>query len=73
LKRIRTTIATCAVFFILGCATPHQITMQDGTIIQATDKPKYDKDSGFYEFKTPMGERMKLNKDEIRAISSLDG
>lgn len=35
---------------LAGCSTPTVITLNDGREIQATDKPSYDEDSGFYEF-----------------------
>lgn len=72
MKRVRAGIAMVAAMFILGCATPHRITLQDGSTVESTAEPKYNKATGFYEFESRTGERVKLNKDEIRSIKRLD-
>lgn len=56
---------------LAGCATPTVITLNDGREIQATDTPKYDEDSGFYEFEQLDGKRTRLNKDQIRTVKEL--
>ena len=71
MKRLQAGIATAVVLLILGCATPHRITLQDGSIIDSTAEPKFNKATGFYEFKSRTGERVKVNKDEIRSIKTL--
>ena len=53
---------------LAGCASPTVITLNDGREIQATDTPKYDEDSGFYEFEQLDGKRTRLNKDQIRTV-----
>ena len=56
---------------LAGCSTPTVITLNDGREIQATDKPSYDEDSGFYEFEQLDGKRTRINKDQVRTISDL--
>lgn len=56
---------------LAGCASPTVITLNDGREIQATDTPKYDEDSGFYEFEQLDGKRTRLNKDQIRTVKEL--
>ncbi len=72
MKRVRAGIAMVAAVLILGCSTPHRITLQDGSTFESTAEPKFNKKTGFYEFKSRTGERVKLNKDEIRSIKRLD-
>ncbi|AIR91464.1 YgdI/YgdR family lipoprotein [Pseudomonas cremoricolorata] len=56
---------------LAGCASPSVITLNDGREIQAVDTPKYDEDSGFYEFEQLDGKRTRLNKDQIRTVKEL--
>jgi hypothetical protein len=55
-----------------GCATPHVITMEDGSTIETKDKPKLDTKSGFYSFETPAGQKKSVNKDKIRIIKKVN-
>jgi len=52
----------------VGCASPHVMVMKDGTTIETEDSPKFDKKTGFYEFKTTDGKTVKANKDEVLSI-----
>jgi hypothetical protein len=72
MKRVQTAVAMVAAFFVLGCATPYIITLQDGSTVESKDEPEFDEDSGFYELETRTGEEMMLNKDAIRSIKALD-
>jgi hypothetical protein len=47
------------------------ITLNDGREIQAVDAPKYDKDSGFYEFEQLDGKQTRINKDQVRTVKEL--
>jgi hypothetical protein len=47
------------------------ITLNDGREIQAVDTPKYDNDSGFYEFEQLDGKPARINKDQVRTIKEL--
>lgn len=47
---------------LAGCASPTVITLNDGREIQAVDTPKFDQDSGFYEFEQLDGKRTRINK-----------
>ncbi len=62
-------IGTFAI--LTGCSTPSLITLNDGREIQAVDAPKFDRDSGFYEFQQLDGKRTRINKDQVRTISDL--
>ena len=56
---------------LAGCASPTVITLNDGREIQAIDTPKYDEDSGFYQFKQLDGKETLINKDQIRTVKEL--
>lgn len=56
---------------LAGCSSPSVITLNDGREIQAVDSPKYDADSGFYEFEQLDGKRTKINKDQVRTVKEL--
>ncbi len=72
MNRFGTAIAMAVAVFIMGCASPHRITLKDGSTIESKAEPKFDKKTGFYEFKSRTGEKVKLNKDEVTSIKSLD-
>lgn len=56
---------------LAGCSTPSVITLIDGREIQTTDEPKYDDESGFYEFEQLDGKRSRINKDQVRTVKEL--
>ncbi|WP_263141712.1 YgdI/YgdR family lipoprotein [Pseudomonas sp. RIT-PI-AD] len=56
---------------LAGCSTPTVITLNDGREIQAVDEPKYDEESGFYEFEQLDGKRARVNKDQVRTVKEL--
>jgi len=71
-KRIIPTLLMTLGFVVLaGCSTPSVITLNDGREIQTVDKPKYDEDSGFYEFEQLNGKRATINKDQVQTIKEL--
>ena len=56
---------------LAGCASPSVITLNDGREIQTVDAPKYDDNSGFYQFKQLDGKETRINKDQIRTVKEL--
>ncbi|WDY58888.1 YgdI/YgdR family lipoprotein [Pseudomonas sp. PSKL.D1] len=56
---------------LAGCSTPSVITLNDGREFQTVDAPKFDQDSGFYEFQQLDGKQTRINRDQIRSISDL--
>ncbi|MHC8358205.1 YgdI/YgdR family lipoprotein [Pseudomonas sp. LB3P81] len=56
---------------LAGCSSPAVITLNDGREIQAVDSPKYDDDSGFYEFEQLDGKKTRVNKDQVRTVKEL--
>lgn len=71
-KRIIPKLLMTLGFVVLaGCSTPSVITLNDGREIQTVDKPKYDEDSGFYEFEQLDGKRATINKDQVQTIKEL--
>jgi len=56
---------------LAGCSSPAVITLNDGREIQSIDTPKFDKDSGFYEFEQLDGKRTRINKDQVRTVKDL--
>lgn len=60
--------AAAALVTLAGCSTPTVITLKDGSQLETTNKPKYDDDSGFYEFEQSDGRPVRINKDDIHTI-----
>ncbi|KAF1068175.1 MAG: putative lipoprotein YgdR [Pseudomonas citronellolis] len=56
---------------LAGCSSPSVITLNDGREIQSTDTPKYNDDTGFYEFEQLDGKRVRINKDQVRTVKDL--
>ena len=56
---------------LAGCSSPTVITLNDGREIQAVDTPKYDDESGFYEFEQLDGKQTRINKDQVRTVKDL--
>ncbi|KIH84915.1 YgdI/YgdR family lipoprotein [Pseudomonas batumici] len=64
-------LLTAGLAALAGCSSPTVITLNDGREIQAVDTPKYDEDSGFYEFKQLDGKKTRINKDQVRTVKEL--
>jgi len=71
-KRIIPTLLMAIGFAVVaGCSTPSVITLNDGREIQTVDKPKFDEESGFYEFEQLDGKRATINKDQVQTVKEL--
>lgn len=64
-------LLTAALAGLAGCSSPTVITLNDGREIQAVDTPKFDEDTGFYEFKQLDGKVTRVNKDQVRTVKEL--
>ncbi|AMB85693.1 hypothetical protein AWM79_10430 [Pseudomonas agarici] len=62
---------TMGLAALAGCSSPTVITLNDGREIQAVDTPKYDSESGFYEFQQLDGKNTRINKDQVRTVKEL--
>jgi major membrane immunogen (membrane-anchored lipoprotein) len=67
--------ALAIVFFLLillvACSAPYRMTLKDGTVIEMSGEPEFDKHTGFYEFTTVDGKSARVNKDEVVEIKEL--
>ena len=70
-KYLTTLCAAAAIGALAGCASPTVITLKDGSHLETTNKPSYDEDSGFYEFKQIEGKPVRINKDDIHTIKKM--
>lgn len=71
-KRIIPALLMAIGFTVLaGCSSPSVITLNDGREIQTVDKPKFDEESGFYEFEQLDGKRATINKDQVQTVKEL--
>ncbi|HKM37971.1 MAG TPA: YgdI/YgdR family lipoprotein [Thiopseudomonas sp.] len=71
-KKYITVLCTAvAVVALAGCSSPTVITLKDGSQLETTSKPKYDEDSGFYEFKQQDGKPVRINKDDVHTIKKM--
>jgi hypothetical protein len=55
---------------LLGCSTPYVIHLKNGDVMESTDEPDFDDDSGFYKFEDYSGKEVRLNKDEIISMEA---
>ncbi len=64
-------LLTLGLATLAGCASPSVITLNDGRELQTLDQPKYDEETGFYEFEQLDGKRAKVNKDQVQTVKEL--
>jgi Bacterial protein of unknown function (DUF903) len=67
-KRLVNIVVSALMLVSMGCATPQMILLKDGRTIESRDMPDYDKKTGFYEFETEEGKKIKVNKNEVVEI-----
>jgi len=63
-------IVVVSILFLFGCASPHVLTLKDGTQIETRDEPQFDNNTGFYTYKTKDGKKAQVNKDEVATITT---
>ncbi|MCK9535002.1 MAG: YgdI/YgdR family lipoprotein [Pseudomonas sp.] len=67
-KYLTALFVAAALVTLAGCASPTVITLKNGVQLETTDEPKYNEDSGFYEFTQKDGKPVSINKDDIHTI-----
>ncbi len=55
---------------LAGCSSPSVIQQRDGSSTVTPDTPKYDKDSGMYEYDKD-GKKVQINKDDVKSIEQV--
>ncbi|WP_144634827.1 YgdI/YgdR family lipoprotein [Bordetella genomosp. 13] len=70
-KTLMMVIAVSSMAVLAGCSTPTIIHKNDGTQITTADRPKYNDDSGFYEYNQG-GRVIRVNKDDVKSIEDVD-
>lgn len=68
---LATLLLAAGLTTLAGCSSPSVITLNDGRELQTVDSPKFDSDTGFYEFEQLDGKRTKINKDQVRTVKEL--
>lgn len=60
-----------ALMALVACSTPYRMMLKDGTVVQTVDEPKFDKDTGFYEYQAPDGKHVRVNKEQVVEIREM--
>jgi uncharacterized protein YcfL len=61
--------AVVAVLLMAGCgSTQYIISTTDGTMIQATGKPKLNAKTGMYEYQDSEGRTASIKQDQVKQI-----
>ena len=56
---------------LMGCSSPQRITLKDNTSIDTRDDVRFNKKTGFYEYKNSNGRKSQVNADSIFKIEEL--
>ncbi|KEQ18576.1 YgdI/YgdR family lipoprotein [Endozoicomonas numazuensis] len=67
MKRINLILALAVTVLLIGCSSPHIITLKDGRSITTKDTPHMNND-GFYEYETLDGFDASVNGEEVLEI-----
>lgn len=71
-KTLTLVVAMSSTLAILaGCASPTVVHKRDGTQIITPDRPTYNEDTGFYEYKDN-GRVIRINKDDVKSIEDIE-
>ncbi len=70
LKTMTLALVVTGVATIAGCSSPSIVHERDGNSTTTADKPKYNDDSGFYEYEKD-GKKMQINKDDVKSIEEV--
>lgn len=55
---------------LAGCATPTVVHKTDGSSVVTPDRPTFNKETGFYEYKDN-GRVIRINKDDVQSIEDV--
>lgn len=66
-----TAVLAASFLALAACSSPSTITLKDGTEMQTKNTPRYDKKTGFYEFKQLDDKPNQVNKDDVHSIKKL--
>ncbi|KOF54436.1 MULTISPECIES: YgdI/YgdR family lipoprotein [unclassified Achromobacter] len=55
---------------LAACSSPTVIQHRDGSSDVAPDEPKYNKDSGMYEYDKD-GKKVQINKDDVKGMEEV--
>ena len=69
-KHLKLSIVLVSLLLLFGCASPHVLTLKDGTQIETKDEPQFDNRTGFYTYKGKDGKKAQVNKDEVATITA---
>ena len=61
----------CSLLMLTACATPHTMTLKNGSIIEMADEPKFNRNTGFYEYESLDGKKVQVNKDEVLDVKEM--
>jgi len=70
LKTMTLALAVTGFGVLAGCSSPSVIQQRDGSSTVTPDTPKYDKDSGMYEYDKD-GKKVQVNKDDVKSIEQV--
>ncbi|MGB3432472.1 MULTISPECIES: YgdI/YgdR family lipoprotein [Achromobacter] len=70
LKTMTLALALTGFGVLAGCSSPSVIQQRDGSSTVTPDTPKYDKDSGMYEYDKD-GKKVQINKDDVKSIEQV--
>ncbi|ADP15236.1 YgdI/YgdR family lipoprotein [Achromobacter sp. SD115] len=70
LKTMTLALAVTGFGVLAGCSSPSVIQQRDGSSTVTPDTPKYDKDSGMYEYDKD-GKKVQINKDDVKSIEQV--
>ena len=63
-------LLSLVMVFLGGCASPSEVILVDGSVLQSIDKPRFDPESGFYQLTQADGRKITVNKNLVKAIKS---
>ncbi|CAP43087.1 YgdI/YgdR family lipoprotein [Bordetella petrii] len=70
LKTMTLALIVTGVGVLAGCSSPSTVQTRDGSQLVTPDEPKYNDDTGFYEYEKD-GHKVQINKDDVKSIEEV--
>lgn len=70
IKTLMLAVAMAGFAVLAGCSSPSVVETRGGGQVMTADEPKYNKDSGFYEYDKD-GKKVQVNKDDVKSIEEV--
>jgi len=70
IKNMTRALLVSSAAALAACSSPSVVQQRDGSQVMTPDAPKYNNDTGFYEYEKD-GKKVQVNRDDVKTIEEV--